>query len=65
MTFRHVISLTAYSASQGWHVVVYLRGKGNIDLVSIAQYNQHVLSADASTTKNWVGGHYGYIVKLL
>lgn len=65
VTFRHVISLTAYPASQGWHVAVYLRGKGSIDLVSIAQHNQHILSADANTTKNWVGGHYGYSVRLI
>lgn len=63
LTFRKLVTLTAYPADHGWGLHVYLRGKSTIDLASTVSGNQHVISVPASETANWTPGDYGFVIR--
>lgn len=63
LTFRKLVTLTAYPADHGWGLRVYLRGKSTIDLSSTKSGSQHVISVPATETSNWVAGDYGFVIR--
>ncbi|WP_179989813.1 hypothetical protein [Acinetobacter sp. YH1901141] len=63
VTFKQRFNLTAYPASGGWSLLVYLRGATSINMQSTADGNQHLFNISAETTKTYQAGHYGYSLR--
>ena len=52
------LALTAYPASAGWSLTLYLRGPEAIDLPSSPDGDAHLVGAGATTTAAWSEGTY-------
>lgn len=62
LTFDRLLTFTAYPAPT-WVVAVLLRGKSSIDMLAVAEGNQHRLRVDATTTGQWLPGDYWYSIR--
>lgn len=63
LTFQQRITLTAYQPPE-WRLILVLRGVGAIDMESVPDGAQHLLSSDAPTTSTWPAGWYGYSLRV-
>ena len=63
LTFSRHIGLTAFPAPE-WSLSVILRGPGAIELSATPSGTQHLITATAAETSQWLAGHYWYSVRV-
>jgi hypothetical protein len=61
VNFRASAQLPAYS--NGWQLLLYLRGPSAIDLLAAQAGNEFTFSASAAQTAAWAPGDYAYSVR--